>query len=211
MSAWRNSARVIHGPRGSLAQCAGRRLKKNASGSSADAELEQRQHALALVVADRRIVLGPQVLLGHVDRPGLQPQQFGVLVGHDVEHHAVEIRQRLARLVRGASSADCVRRSVAGRARRRPAGTVPCPRSRPAASSIGQACAKSPPASAASSRCLGRMTRLSSRRMPGPNGRGKVTTTVAASGVATAIGLPSTVRRNGQLRSWRRAPPPPAP
>ena len=64
---------------------------------------------------------------------------------------------------------------------------------------IGQACAKSPPASAASRRCLGRMTRLSSSRMPGPNGCGKVTTTVAASGVSTAIGLPSTVR---EMASW---------
>ena len=64
---------------------------------------------------------------------------------------------------------------------------------------IGQACAKSPPASAASSRCLGRMTRLSSRRMPGPNGCGKVTTTVAASGVSTGDRLAVHGQGNGQL------------
>ena len=39
------------------------------------------------------------MLLGHIDRPGLQPHQFGILVGDDVEHHGVEVRQWLASLV----------------------------------------------------------------------------------------------------------------
>jgi hypothetical protein len=57
-----------------------------------------------------------------------------------------------------------------------------------------QAVAIVPPVSAASSLCFGRMVRLSSRRMPGPNGCGNVTTTVRASGVATVSGSPSTSR-----------------
>src|SRR5258708_6533465 len=55
------------------------------------------------------------------------------------------------------------------------------------------ALANVPALSAASSLCFGSTGMLSSRRMPGANGAGNVTTTVCASGAATFSGLPSTI------------------
>ena len=52
--------------------------------------------------------------------------------------------------------------------------------------------AKVPASSAASSLCRGRIGRLSSRRIPGPNGEGNRMTTVEGSGALTASGWPPT-------------------
>ena len=53
-------------------------------------------------------------------------------------------------------------------------------------------CRSVPDLKAASSLCFGRIGSESSRRRPGPNTDGKVTTTVRGSGAETTIGLPPT-------------------
>ena len=102
----------------------------------------------------------------------LQPQQLRVLLGHDLQNDAIEIRQRAVVCAPCASSAGCGRARPAVPAGTRAGRTGRCRRSPRAAWCWFQAAANVPAASAASSLCFGRIGSWSSRRSPGPDGAG---------------------------------------
>jgi hypothetical protein len=74
-------------------------LKKNTSGSSETPTFRHAQPAGLLHFARRAVVFRAELLLCEVELPRLQAEQFGVLVGHDPQHQAIEVRQRDAAIV----------------------------------------------------------------------------------------------------------------
>ena len=63
----------------------------------ADAEFEDANLVLIDERPQRGDVLGTNLLLQHVDLPGLQSQQFRVLIWHHLEHYLIGVRQLNAR------------------------------------------------------------------------------------------------------------------
>ena len=77
----------------------GPEVEEEQVGIQPHADLADPECALALQLAGGSVVLGPQRVLRHVDRTGLEADELGTLVGHDLEDHAVEIRQGGAAVV----------------------------------------------------------------------------------------------------------------
>ena len=70
-------------------------------GIGSDAALDQLQLAFFFGAANRHVVVGAQLALREIGRARLQRQQLGVLLGNELQHQAIEVRQLLP-VTRGA-------------------------------------------------------------------------------------------------------------
>ena len=98
-SAWRNSLRGSQAPRGSLAHLPGRRLKTNESASRLTPSSTIWTLPCCSSGPERLDVGRAQRLLHEVDLARLQPDDLRVLVGHELDGQAIEVRQLDAVLV----------------------------------------------------------------------------------------------------------------
>ena len=170
-------------------------VERQEIGVEADAPFDHAQAALVGEPLERGVVLRPDVAVAHqIGLAGFEAQRLGVLVGHDGEREAIEVRQLdaagvAAEVVRVAREDEPLPGDVLGEHERAEAGDV------------GERLRRRPRRSA-NSPAVERRFELVPREdrqaveqpQPGANGSGNRTTTVRASGADTSSGLPSTCR-----------------
>ena len=120
----RSSSRCSHGARGRRPKAPGFRLNQRAVGVAATRRGRTASRALRRRRVSRRVGVGRDLARRHVELPGLETQQLGVLIRDDLDDDAIEVRQR--RAVRGfaRSSAGCARTPAAAPACTRRGRTV---------------------------------------------------------------------------------------